>query len=392
MPAGMAETSMAVPTTAREGERTRVLASLTAIHTLNDFYGLVLPPLLPALRVAFDLSYTQMGVVPFVSTAVSAFLQPTLGYVADRRMARRGFLVAGFIGFALASLWLSTASSYPALLFAAALLGLAASTYHPQSATYLLYYFRDNRGFAQGIHGLGNGLGFMLAPLILGFVVQRAGWETAARVAAIPALIAIVLVLTTLREPPIQGGAGMFAGITRPLVLLTVVNGLSLSAQQGFVTFLPSYYAAQQYTLEQAGFLTTAMFAAGLVAQPAGGILSDRLGRRAVVTLSLIGLGAFLALFLASSWLPLMLAASLLVGFCGSLMPPVAMVYASELATGQRSGMAVGIVWGLGTAISSLAPLLAGRAIDLFGFGSAYAGLAVVAIVAAGLARLLPGR
>lgn len=385
---GMVErTTAAAPAAPGRG---RVLASLTVAHTLNDFYGLMLPPLLPALRTAFDLSYTQLGVVPFVSTAVSALLQPTLGYVADRWMVRRGFMVAGFLGFAVASLWLSTATSFPALLLAAALLGLGASTYHPQSATYLVHHFRDRRGLAQGVHGLGNGLGFMLAPLTIGLVVQQAGWQTAARAAAIPALVAVALVLATLREPALRGGAGMFAGITRPLVLLTVVNGLSLAAQQGFVTFLPSYYAAQGRGLAQAGLLTTAMFAAGLVAQPAGGILSDRLGRRSVVTLSLVGLAVSLALFLTSSWLPLMLAFSLLVGFCGSLMPPVAMVYASELAPGQRTGMAVGVVWGLGTAISSLAPLLAGRAIDGFGFGPAYGGLALVALAAAGLARLLP--
>ena len=57
----------------------RILAALTAVHTVNDFYGLVLPPLLPVLRTAFDLSYGQVAVVPFVSTGLSAILQPTLG-------------------------------------------------------------------------------------------------------------------------------------------------------------------------------------------------------------------------------------------------------------------------------------------------------------------------
>src|SRR5690349_6303919 len=59
-------------------ERRGALASLTLLHTINDFYGLLLPPLLPALRAAFDLSYTQAGAVPFVMTGVSALLQPTL--------------------------------------------------------------------------------------------------------------------------------------------------------------------------------------------------------------------------------------------------------------------------------------------------------------------------
>jgi hypothetical protein len=83
---------------------------------------------------------------------------------------------------------------------------------------------------------------------------------------------------------------------------------------------------------------------------------------------------------------------SLLAGFCGSLLPPVAMVYASELAAGQRTGVAVGVVWGLGTLISAFSPLISGQAIDAFGFVPTYAGLALVSFLAAGLALSLPAR
>jgi MFS transporter, FSR family, fosmidomycin resistance protein len=383
----IAEAAAAVPSTR---ERRNALIALTLLHTINDFYGLLLPPLLPALRAAFDLSYTQAGAIPFVSTGVSALLQPTLGYVADRRRSRRALMAAGFVGFGLAALWLSTATSYAGVLFGAALLGLAGSTYHPQSATYLLYYFRDRRGFAQGIHGLGNGVGFLLAPLTVGALAEALGWPSAVRLVAIPGFVAAAIVMATLREPPLRGGAGMFAGITRPLVLLTLVNGLSLFASVGFQNWLPSYYAALDYSLGQAGLFTGAMFAAGMIAQPSGGTLSDRFSRRSVVLVSLLGVALFQVLFVASAWLPLMLALSVLIGFCGSLMPPVAMVYASELASGHRTGTAVGIVWGLGTAISAFAPLVTGSLIDTFGFGTAYLAMAAVALVAAVLATRLP--
>lgn len=380
-------TDATVPT-ARE--RNRALAVLTGVHTVNDFYGLLLPPLLPALRAAFDLSYAQAGAIPFISTGVSALLQPTLGYVADRRLARRSFMAAGFVAYGLATLALSQAGSYWAVIMAAALLGLAGSTYHPQSATYLVYYFRERRGFAQGIHGLGNGFGFLLAPLLVGLLVEPLGWSRTVMVAAVPALVAAAIVVTTLREPTLRGGEGLFAGITRPLVLLTFVNGLSLTASVGFQTWLPSYYAAQGYSLGQAGLLTAVTYTAGLIAQPSGGALSDRLGRRAVVLLSLLGVALFQALFVLTAWLPLLLALSVLVWFCGSLMPPVAMVYASELASGHRTGMAVGVVWGLGTAFSAFAPLVTGALIDGFGFNTAYAAMVVVALVAAAIAARLP--
>jgi FSR family fosmidomycin resistance protein-like MFS transporter len=370
--------------------RGQMLVALTALHMLNDFYGLILPPLLPALKEAFQLSYTQLGLIPFVGTAVSSVLQPTLGYVADRRRQRRLFMLAGFIGYALAMLWLAAAGSYGLILVGAVLLGLASSTYHPQSATFLLHYFSARRGFAQGVHGLGNGLGFLLAPLAAATLVPALGWQAALQILALPALVAAALVWLGLREPPIRGARGFLAGVTGPVALLTVVSGLGLAGSFGFLVWLPSYYAARGYSLGEAGVLTAAMVATGLIAQPAGGALSDRFGRRSVMAWSLMGVALFQTAFVFADSLAPMLALSLLAGFASAVVGPVVMVYAAELAAGGRTGTAVGVVWGLGISFSSLAPPISGWVIDGFGFAPAFVGLSVATLVAAGLATRLP--
>src|SRR5438874_494849 len=143
----------------------RILGSLLGCHTINDFYGLILPPMLPAIRESFGLDYFAVGIIPFLTLATSALLQPTLGYLADRRALRRVFMTAGFLAIAVAMVGLGQAQTYLAVLAAAVCLGIGASTYHPQSATLLAYYFeRQRRGLAQGIHGIGNAVGFVLAP------------------------------------------------------------------------------------------------------------------------------------------------------------------------------------------------------------------------------------
>jgi FSR family fosmidomycin resistance protein-like MFS transporter len=371
-------------------DRRRTLAALTACHTINDLYGLLLPPLLPAIRMAFGLSYAQAGLVPFVSTGFSALLQPNLGYLADRRGIRKPLMVAGFAVYALAAISIGRSSDFATLLLAALLLGVGAATYHPQSATFLSYYFARNRGWAQGIHGIGNGLGFMVAPVLVAFLAERLGWHTAAMLMALPALLAAGIVAAALREPAVRGHKGMLEGITRPLVLLTVVNGLALATSNGFLTWLPSYYASQGHSLFVSGALTAAISTAALLAQPLGGALSDRLGRRNVVGLSLASAAVCLVLFLLAPTLALMVPLSLLVGFATSLLPPVMMVYASELAAGERTGMAVGIVWGLGTAFSAVSPVATGGLLDAHGFAVTYLALAAVSAVAAGLTLLLP--
>jgi FSR family fosmidomycin resistance protein-like MFS transporter len=283
------------------------------------------------------------------------------------------------------------APTYGALLLAAGVLGLAASAYHPQSTTLLLARFAVRRGWASGIHGIGNSIGFGLAPVLVGPLADRIGWRPAAAAMALPALVGAVYVWRLAEEPAIRAARGLRAGVSRPLLLLTCVNGAQLAVAAGFVTFLPAYYAGRGAGLAQAGLLTAPALAAGVVAQPLGGALSDRLGRREVFAGALVGLGLCILAFPFTAG-PALLAAALLAGFWASLTPPVAMVYAAELAPGGRTGQAVGLAWGAGIAISSVAAPMTGALIDAFGFTAAYGALGGLALAAALAALLLPPR
>ncbi len=373
--------------------RNRILISLVACHTVNDFYNLVIPAMLSAIRLSFGLSYSAVAVVPFVTLVTSAVLQPTLGYFADRRTLRRATMVLGFLAFAGGMFGLGQSQSYLAVLLAAFCLGIAASTYHPQSATLLAYAFeKRGRGFAQGIHGMGNAAGFVLGPIVVGFLLGRMEWHQVAAWLALPALVAAAVVALALVEPASRGSRGLLAGITRPLVLLTVVNGLALATSSTFTTWLPSYYFARGYSLSSSALLTALMSGAAFLAQPLGGAISDRLGRRNLLTVALGGTCLSTILFLLAPSIGWAIALSVVVGFWASLTPPVMMVYASELAPGERTGTAVGVVWGLGTTFSALALPVTGKIIDAAGgqIGPAYTALAAIAALAALLAVRLP--
>src|SRR5579884_67382 len=221
-------------------QRNRILIGLVACHTVNDFYTLVMPAMLPAIRTSFGLSYAAVAVVPFVTQVTSAILQPTLGYIADRRTLRRAMMAVGFLAFAGAMVGLGLSQSFLAVLLAAFCLGIAGSTYHPQSATLLAYAFeRHGRGFAQGIHGVGNAAGFVLGPIVVGFLLRWMEWHRVAAWLAVPALVAAAVVALVLVEPASRGSRGLLAGITRPLIILTLVNGLALATSSTFTNWLP---------------------------------------------------------------------------------------------------------------------------------------------------------
>jgi MFS transporter, FSR family, fosmidomycin resistance protein len=373
--------------------RYRMLAALVACHGLNDLYTLVIPPMLPAIRLAFGLSYSAVAIVPFLTLATSATLQPTLGYVADRRALRRLVMATGFIALALGMLVLGLSRSYLVILGAALLLGIGASTYHPQSATLLAYFFeRKNRGFAQGIHGIGNALGFGLGPVLMYFLLSRMDFHGAALWLIAPGLIGVAIVALVLREPASRGSRGFLAGITRPLALLTVVNGIALATSSSYINWLPSYYVAHGYTIAGSSLLTALTSGVAFLSQPLGGAISDRIGRRNLLVAAMLGTATSLGLFLLAPTIGWAIGLSVLIGFCSYMTPPVMMVYASELAPGERTGTAVGVVWGLATTLSAITLPVTGKIIDLAGgqIAPAYATLVALGLLGSLLAYRLP--
>src|SRR5471030_460169 len=104
--------------------RQRLLIALVGCHTINDFYGIIIAIMLPAIRASFGLSYSAVAILPFLAQATSAVLQPTLGYLADRRGVRRLFMALGFVAITIAMLGLGQSRSYLAVLLAAVCLGI----------------------------------------------------------------------------------------------------------------------------------------------------------------------------------------------------------------------------------------------------------------------------
>ena len=394
-------------------QRRRVLFSLTVCHTLNDILNIVISPLIPLLRQTFGLTFSQAGVLPFLSLALSSVLQPTLGYLADRRRARTNLMGIGFIFMSLGMVLMGSANGYVVLLLAMIVIGIGASTYHPQSATFIAHYFKGERGKAQGIHGIGNGVAFILAPLIVTRLGQDLGFRPVVFLMAFFGIVGALIIWTQLKEPATIGSRGLWAGVNQSLIVLMIVNGLSIGVHTGVLTWLPSFYFDRVDNLFTAGSLTAAMSVSTLIAQPVGGRVSDLIGRRNVLFISVLGTSVSLALFVAVPTLAnalgvasvsvdtsvfgdlplvvlMMVPFTILFGFWGSLMPPVTMVYASELASGERSGMAVGIVWGMGTALASVFPLITGVMIENWGFELTFLMLVFVGPVIALITALLP--
>ena len=79
----------------------RTVGLVGSAHFWSHFYGLALPPLFPLIKAAFDLSYTELGLLLTVYAVASGILQTPVGFLVDR-FGPRAILIAGLASISLA--------------------------------------------------------------------------------------------------------------------------------------------------------------------------------------------------------------------------------------------------------------------------------------------------
>jgi FSR family fosmidomycin resistance protein-like MFS transporter len=374
-------------------DRWNLLTVLSFCHFVNDYYGMMIPPLLPFLARDFQLTYFQSGLLVFMFNIISAFLQPIVGYVADIKMWRKKTMIIGLTLYGVTSVALGLVPNYYLLLVVLFLMGIGGSTYHPQSTSFIAFYFQRLRATASGVHGIGNPLGFLVAPIVVTALIALSGsWRTTAMLMFTPGALAALLIWRAVDEPQQRGSKGFLVSFERgPLLLLTLVSGIVIAVFAGFTTFVPFYSRDAASSIPPGWWLPLTLLP-GVVSQPIGGMIADKIGRRNLIILANGALAMALYGFTSSAG-GVALSFSMLAGFCLGMVMPVCLIYAAELAVEERVGTAVGILWGFAMGMGALAPLWVGYLRDIFSdFRMAFLSLVIIAAVGTLLSCFLPGR
>jgi FSR family fosmidomycin resistance protein-like MFS transporter len=369
--------------------KTVLLSGLTTGHLVNDFYTMVLPPLIPALVPVFGLSYFQIGLLSFCFYILSGILQPTVGYWSDKHAIRKKVILAGFVINAMGVLAIGLSPTYGLVLAASLLCGLGAATFHPQSTHFLTRTFPHTKGRAMGIHGWGGSIGNFLAPLVVTVLVSAVGWRMGMMVLVLPGM-AVALLLWRLLDEPQEVQVNSFGtGLSRDLLLVALTFALLSMVLRGFLTFLPTLLVEQGSDLAEAGFFTSLMLVVGLVAQPLGGMFYDRIGGRALFFLCAMATGLGLWAFTHASG-AMLVVWTMFIGFFVAALFPVSLAMGSDVAKGSQVGLSVGVVFGVSSTLSAFTPALMGYIADLVGLARSFSMLIVLAFMGAVLALALP--
>jgi FSR family fosmidomycin resistance protein-like MFS transporter len=238
-------------------------------------------------------------------------------------------------------------------------------------------------------------LGFALGPTYFSYAPEWLGLERLYW-AAVPGLLCSVFLWFYLApEPPHHAEFKGFdlkplQAVWKPLTLLYFCVFIRSIVQVTYAQLLPLYLSRERgLTVTQANFLLSGYLAFGALGGFSGGRLSDRIGGRKVIMLSMAGCVPLLLLFFGLTGWP---AYVMLLG--GGLMLlftiPVNVVMAQQLAPGQSgtvSALMMGFAWGMAGMI--FIPLT-GWLSDHYGMHASLRVLALFPIIGYFLARALP--
>ncbi|MDB5571620.1 MAG: proP [Hyphomicrobiales bacterium] len=359
-----------------------ILWTMCLAHFLNDLLQSLLSAIFPILKVTYQLDFAQIGYIALAFQVTASLLQPLVGLYTDKRPLPFG--LAFGMGSTLCGLvMLSYASTYPALLFAAAMVGTGSSIFHPEGSRVVRMASGGRHGLAQSIFQVGGNFGQAAGPLLAAFVVVPLGQRGIVWFAGV-ALFAIVVLtgvgrwykahLTegakrTRRDVRAAGQAGLTSGRVVFVIGVLLVLMFSKGFYNASISTFYTFYLMEKFGLSVRDaqlylFLYMGAVAAGVYF---GGPLGDRLGRKNIISVSIFGALPFtLALPYAS--LPVAAALTVVIGLIMSASMSQILVYALELVPG-KVGMISGLFFGFGFGMAGLGAAVLGHVADLTSLG-----------------------
>jgi FSR family fosmidomycin resistance protein-like MFS transporter len=358
----------------------KILGAISFSHFLNDTIQSLMLAIYPLFKSGLGLSFAQIGLITLAFQCTASLLQPVVGFYTDRRP--KPFSLAVGMGCTLVGLLtLSQAGTFPTVLLAAALVGTGSSIFHPESARVARMASGGRHGLAQSIFQVGGNAGSATGPLLAAWIVLPNGQRSIA-VFSLIALLAMVVLIGIgrwyrhqQRQPakvPLSSGHAL----PRSHVFRTLAVLLALIFSKFFyLASINSYlifYVMHQYGLstEAAQYHLFYFLAAVAAGTLLGGPIGDRIGRRQVIWVSILGVAPFtLALPYVGPGMSIVL--TMIIGFMLASAFPAILVYAQELFPG-RIGTVSGLFFGLAFGLAGIGAAVLGQLADHWGIVAVY--------------------
>lgn len=359
-----------------------ILAAISVSHLLNDLIQSLLPAIYPILKANYHLDFGQIGLLTLTFQLTASLLQPLVGIYTDKK-PRPFSLVVGMGSTLTGLLTLSRADSYLLLLLGAALVGMGSSVFHPESSRVARMASGGQHGLAQSVFQVGGNAGAALGPLLAAFIVVPFGQGSIAWFSVVALLAMLILFrvgrwygakLAEIKARPKATGAK--AAHTRKRVAASIAILMLLVFSKNFYTAgLTSYFtfyliAKFQVSVQDAQIYLFVFLGALAVGGLLGGPIGDRIGRRYVIWISILGVLPFTLMLPYANlfWTSVL---SVIIGLVLASAFSAILVYATELVPG-RVGMIAGLFFGLSFGLGGLGAAVLGQLADMTSIETVY--------------------
>jgi FSR family fosmidomycin resistance protein-like MFS transporter len=370
------ETAKAQAQQAAQNTVFSILVALSFSHLINDTIQSLIPAIYPIVKDSLRLSFSQIGLITLTYQLTASLLQPLVGYYTDKNP--KPYSLAIGMGFTLLGLIsLSQAHHFYLVLISVGLVGVGSSIFHPEASRLAYMASGGKHGMAQSLFQLGGNAGSSLGPLLAAMIIVPKG-QSSISWFSLAALLAIVVMINigswyknnTHRIRSKSKGADASTQVQLPKGKVIFALGILLVlifSKYFYMASMTSYYtfylmdkfhvsvqSAQVYL-----FIFLFAIAAGTFI---GGPVGDRIGRKYVIWISILGVAPF-SLLLPHANLLWTSVLSVFIGVILSSAFSAILVYAQELVPG-KVGMIAGLFFGLAFGMGGIGSALLGKLAD----------------------------
>ncbi|HSI12052.1 MAG TPA: MFS transporter [Chthoniobacter sp.] len=383
-PAQEAEQNTASPSHVAEQTAMSVLLAISFSHLLNDTIQALIPSLYPLFKQGLGLNFTQLGLITLTFQCTASLLQPLVGRYTDRRPMPYS-LAVGMGVTLIGLLLLSRSHSFPMVIVSAATVGLGSAVFHPEASRVAYLASGGKRGFAQSLFQVGGNAGTSLGPLLAAAIVVPRGQGATAWFSLLAAVGMFVLwrigrwmtnhlqLRAQMKRPATANTASPFpkATVVRALVILVALT----FSKYVYLTSMTSYYTL--YLIDKFGvsvqtsqFYLFVFLGAVAVGTFAGGPIGDRIGRKKVIWVSILGVAPF-SLWLPHAGMGTTVILTIFIGLILASAFSAILVYAQEVMPG-KVGQIAGLFFGIAFGIAGIGSAALGKMADHIGIEAVY--------------------
>jgi MFS family permease len=353
----------------------------------------------PLFARSLGIGMAEIGFIMGMYFIVATIMMVTIGSLSDIGGLRNIIIIIGLAGSAVIYWLIGISTTYPQLLILAGLLAVADSAYRPTSVAVIAQLSsRPTLGRNIGIFNAFIAGGMGVGCLIGGQIADKFGLSSVFTMSALILVVGSLSSLTSLKldrksifSSNSRSGNRINLNllsmrreylITSGLLLLCVSIFFRNAGFRGITSFLPIYLTNLGADNSIIGLIIGFNFVVQIVLMPSMGWMSDRIGRKQILSLGM--LATFLATFLLSIVNdPLeVFGIELAVAFSWASLLVASNAFVADISPPERIGSMMGLVFTSMNLGGVIGPIVAGITSEIFDLRLTFQILSIFPLIA----------